>query len=893
MKHYDFTARMVSRLKELSHGVVCGLWIAALACGTAAAIVLPASAQTASQTATRNFDVPAGPLGTALLRFGEQSGLQFSVGSDLTKDRRTQGIRGKYVPEDGLRALLAGSGLTFRFTGPRTVVVEPIPNAGDARVLGPLRVEGTDSQNAVNGINGSTDATATEGSRSYTTGALSVASKTPQAIKDTPQSVSVVTQQKMQDQNITDFTSLMTQATGISVVTGTDSTMPIFYSRGFAIERLQIDGGAPMDIGTSSGLNTYALVPQIDMALYDHAEILRGADGIFNGYGSPGGVINLTRKRPLNRAQVVVEGQFGSWNNHRYMLDVAGPLGSKGLLRGRGVIAYQDQDFFYDTSSSNKTLVYGVLEADVGSRATVSAGASITSQDMVPFIAGLPRYQSGADLKLDRSTCLCFPWNRYDFDTTELFGRVDYRFTDNWALKLNATHTEQERSSKYGAVSGTVNPVSLAGPVMVQVMNDRASTQWAADATVDGSFELFGKRQTLVVGANYSQVDGSGFKRYAPIVVGSNPVNVFDFDPRNLAYFERASTHPIEQYPEYGTEQWGAYASLNLTFWDPLHLNIGLRYSNFSWVSHAQNLNSSGNVYYQSFTKYSNNDFSWPPSWSLMYDVTSDISVYGSVTDIYQDQSTNLDRSGNPLSPITGTNIEGGIKWAGRDGRLNASLAFYQLKQENFAVIDGSYSNPDDYFNVGGGIHYCCFTNDSDRTYLSQGVDLELTGELLPGLQVSAGYTFNMNKYQGELTGANEGRPLVTKVPRNLLKLWGTYQFQEGDLLSRLSVGGGVTAQSRSYTTGSACTDFIYGTDVNGNPTATCRPGATLPFDYTQGSYALISARVAFQINSQWNVALNINNLTDRIYYQTMGTSANGNWYGEPRSFMLTLRGSL
>ncbi len=86
--------------------------------------------------------------------------------------------------------------------------------------------------------------------------------------------------------------------------------MPTFYSRGFAIERLQIDGGAPMDIGHPT---SYGLIPQIDMAEYDHAEVLRGADGLFNGYGDPGGVINLARKRPLDHSQLVVEGQYGSW----------------------------------------------------------------------------------------------------------------------------------------------------------------------------------------------------------------------------------------------------------------------------------------------------------------------------------------------------------------------------------------------------------------------------------------------------------------------------------------------------------------------------------------------------------------------------------------------------
>lgn len=838
------------------------------------------------------FDVPAGTLSSALLRFGSQAGLQFNVDSRLTDGKRTPGLHGRYSVEGGLTELLAGSGLTFRFSGPRSVVIEALPDTGDARVLGPLRIEGADSGAAVNGVNGSTDATATEGTGSFTSGALGIASKTPLSIKDTPQSVSVVTHQRLVEQNITDFSSLMNHAPGITTITGGNGPLEAqFYSRGFRIQRMQLDGGAPLDIQNAN----WGLVPQLDMAVYDHAEILRGADGLFNGYGDPGGVISLVRKRPLDHFQAIGEAQVGSWSNYRTTFDVTGPLALDGRLRGRAVAVWQDQNFFYDTASNEKKLVYGVLDYDLTPSTLVGLGASRTWQDSVPFTSGLPRYQDGTDLGLPRATCLCFPYNRYDIDTTEVFGWLEQSFGEHWSLKANLARTKQERSWKYGTVSGTVNPITRQGAFLSQTMGDGVSTQTTADLTLAGSFELFGHRQQLMVGTNYAKADGGGMTTYtAPLSSFSNtaPVDVLNFDPNDPAYYERTSGLRSLYYPKHLTEQQGAFATLRLTFWEPLHLNLGVRYSRFKrdteYLGYCTTAGgctdwATGETYAQGAQwshitfDYDTDDVSWPPTVALVYDASDTVSVYASFTDIYQEQTTSVDFSGNPLDPITGSNIEAGVKWAAGDGRLNATLALYRVEQDNIAAYAG-YS-PDFVYD---GVHICCYNRDSDLRRLSEGVDLEVTGELLPGWQIAASYTWNDNKEEGS-DSWNNGDPLQSRFPKQLFKLWSSYQFQGGDWLQRLSVGGGVNAQSRGYYRGRVCLGF----DETG---AICT-GGNVAYDFEQGFYAVFAARAAWRIDNRWQVALNLNNLLDRRYYQTIGNTVSGNWYGEPRNFTLSLRG--
>ncbi|PPU38819.1 hypothetical protein XaplCFBP3123_17860 [Xanthomonas arboricola pv. populi] len=842
------------------------------------------------QGQTRDFDVPAGPLSNALLRFGTQSGLQFNVDSRLTDGKRTEGLRGSYSIEGGLTRLLTGSGMTFRFAGPRTVVIEEIPDAGSTRMLGPLRVEGDGSSRAMAGINGSTDVTATEGSGSYTSDALGIASKIPLSIKDTPQSVSVVTHERIVEQNLTDFSALMAQSAGVSTITGSNGPLEAeFYSRGFRIQRLQIDGGAPLDIASTT---SFGMVPQLDMALYDHAEILRGADGLFNGYGAPGGVISLLRKRPLDHRQVVVEAQAGSWSNYRTTLDATGPLGLDGKLRGRGILVWQDQNYFYDIARNEKTVVNGVLEYDLTPSTLVSVGASRTWQDALPFAGGLPRYVDGSDLGLSPKTCFCFPWNSYEFDTTELYGQVEQALGQHWGLKLNVTRTKQERTWTYGVVGGAVNPGVLTGPQMDQIKEDGASKQIAADLTLNGTFKLFGHEQQLVVGANYMKADGAGLTRYVPLDSDSVPVNVFGFDPYDPAYAQAGAMAAYQRYPTYLSRQTGAYANLRLTFWEPLHLNIGMRYSTLEsrevldsicqdpsgcmdWLS--DDIWAFGQVYDTYPFEYSTNNISWPPNVSLSYDVTDDVTAYVGYSDIYVEQSLLLGHDGKTVDPITGSNIEAGVKWAARDGRLNATLAAYRIEQKDFAYLDGDLSTPD------GGTHFCCYITNTDLKRVSRGVDMEVSGEILPGWQVAASYTRNENEETGELSTQN-GLPLQSRLPKHLLKLWTSYQFQGGGWLGRLNVGGGVNAQSRGYYSGVACL-------VVDRVTGACT-GGTAAFDFQQPGYAVVSTRAALQLDERWTVALNINNLFDRTYYQTVSNSSGGNWYGEPRNFTVSLRGS-
>ncbi|MEJ0037955.1 MAG: TonB-dependent siderophore receptor [Gammaproteobacteria bacterium] len=869
----------------------CALFLMSAAFAGTSPQLAQARAASASAESTREFNLPVQPLSVALRNFAELTGMQLAYSSALVKDLDSAGLKGSYKTTDALRQLLTGTGLTFRIGRDNTVVIEKAVDGG-ARVLGHVRVEGA-TGSAVAGVNGSKDSTATEGSGSYTSSALSIASKTPQSMKETPQSVSVITQQRMQEQNLTDFNAVMAQATGVTVVP--DSTVgnlnPTFYSRGFAIRRIQIDGGVPLSTDTA-----YGYYPaQLNMAMYDHVEILRGADGLFGGYGSPGAAVNLARKRPLDHGQVVVDALSGSWNNTRATIDVTAPLGFDGRLRGRAVVSYQDQDYFYDVATTNSILAYAIAEMDLAPDSTLSAGFSLSRQNSVPG-DGLPRYESGEDLHLSRSTCLCVPWARWNYDSKEVFAQFEQHFGDRWSAKLNVSRVDQDRDLKYIFVSGPVNPTTLAGPVIYGAIAPRGTLQKLVDFSVNGRFDLFGHEQQILVGGSYQNVDDDGtYVTYSAAgAFGFAGVDVFHFNPSNPAYGEPKTPPPSTAYPEYGQKQMLAYATVRLTPLERLHFITGLRYGEFESITVTQNLGPTGAVLPNSpaATRWKGHNLSWPPTYSAVYDASKTVSVYASYTDIYQSQATRVRESGDPIDPLTGSNVEVGAKLESADGKLNASLSAYRIEQKNYPLSLGYGPYASTRGRLPDGIHTCCYSNDSNQVNLSRGVDAEVTGEVLPALQLSAGYTYNLNQYKGTDYGSQEGTPLVSRAPKHLFKLWTGYRFSRSEWLKGLDVGGGLNAQTKSFNRGSACTAYNYTTDAQGNPTSICKPGANVPYNYIQSFYAVFSARAAYRFNERWTAALNVNNLTDRVYYQATGSSSDGNQYGEPRNFMLTLRGN-
>jgi outer membrane receptor for ferric coprogen and ferric-rhodotorulic acid len=685
--------------------------------------------------------------------------------------------------------------------------------------------------------------TVTEGSRSYTSPALTIGSKTAQSLRETPQSVSVITQQRLEEQTLTTLDAALAQSTGITVNPSHNRAGALF-ARGFLVSTVQLDG-----VSVALPTNNYGY-DSPDLAIYDHVEVLRGSAGLLNGAGTPGAVIGLSRKRPTAEKQFKVNATYGSWNNKRIELDGSTPLNADGSLRARGVITQENRDFFYDVAKQNKTLVYGVVDYDLSPRTRFTVGASHQDITGVPLNGtNLPRYSNGGDLKLPRSTFLGASWNREQVRHTDVFAEMEHQFNDRWKFKLAATQAMSTTDAKIGFLLGAIDPATGTGAFQRGNAVQAEVQRKGLDAFLSGSFDAFGRQHEIVLGANRSE------HRYQTDIMNLytapyTPVDIFSYDPHAVP--EPATPTQSNGINDQHTTQTGVYGTVRFKLTDDATLILGARHSH--WKFKQQNLKT-GVVN----SNYS--DTAVTPFAGLVYALNNNWSLYGSYADVFQVQNS-FKFDGSQLPPVTGVNYEAGIKGELLDGKLTTSLAVFQIERKNIAERDTVNTSP----TACNG--FACYVTGGETQ--SRGIEAEINGALTPHWQLFAGYTFNTTKYvrNRTITGApsdSEGQPLAEWVPKHIFRVWTNYQLP--GQWQRWHVGGGINAQTSFYRVLS---------------------GQRLQ----QGAYALWNARVGYQIDKTWSVAVSMNNLFDKSYYARFNLLDQGTMYGEPRNFTVALRGN-
>lgn len=779
-----------------------------------------------SETIARSHSIAAGSLGRALSSFAASSGAALSFDPKLTEGLSTKGLSGNYTPEEGFTHLLSGSGLELFRKADGSYGLRR--SVGKGTMLPEVKV----SANA---------GTVTEGTGSYTTQAVTIG-KSAQSLREIPQSVSVLTRQRMDDQNMTLLETALDQMTGIQLDTTTGAVgSSNLYSRGFLVNSYQYDGVPQTFLGTS--------YTGFDLAVMDRVEVIRGAAGLLQGTGNPSATVNLVRKKPTRELAISGAVSVGSWDNYRGELDVGGPLNESGTLRGRFVAVEEDSKSFVNTVESQKGIFYGVLEADLGPATTASLGVYQQRVNATPSIFGLPRYSDGRSLGLDRSTVLTPSWNRWSQDIEEVFANVTHKLDNQWQINASALYSRQMQDFKRSVTRGTdlnggVIPGGTAGSIYTGVLWNSDSDRSNFDVNASGPVTLFGRKHELLVGANSlsNRANSKQSAFFAPVAIP----DVFDFDPSSVA---EPAAGPYVSGTVAKTKQHGIYGSGRFSITDPLKLILGARVSWYTTRSDTVNLLTDVTT----VGREVNYDREVTPYAGLVYDLNRTYSLYASYADIFTPQTTQFTSSGALLDPIVGANYEVGVKGEFLDGDVNTSLALFRVDQKNRAVED--LSNP---CAAAATVGHCYLSAGKVR---SEGLEAEISGRLTNNWNLFAGYTYNETEYLQD--NLNEGLPFRTQTPRHLFKLWSQYRLPVDD--GRWSVGGGVNAQSSYYA-------------MSG------------PVRSEQDAYAVFKLSMSYQVNPKTSLSLVVNNLFDKVYYSGIRGVDIGNVYGAPRNAMLTLR---
>lgn len=792
---------------------------------------LYAAEPTSTQEAARSYRIAGGALVAVLNSFAEQSGMFIAGHNSLAAGKTSPGLNGSYTPTSGLQHLLQGSGLQALPQGNNGYVLELIPAHSGALELGATTISGQ----GLGAI--------TEDTHAYTTGVMASATGLPLSMRDTPQSVTVITRQQMDDQGSNSIADTLRRAPGVSVQ-NYDSERWEFSSRGLPITNFQYDGVN----ATYDGVYDYGTT-STDMAVYDHLEIIKGSAGLLSGSGDPSATVNLIRKKPTREFKASVTQTFGSWDNYRTEGDISGPLTESGNLRGRFVGVYQDRQSYLDHYQHTKDIGYGILEADltpdtlltfgIDQQDTRSRGASWT---------GFPMFFSdGSRTHFSRSFNPAADWSRRDFQNQTLFASVQQQLANDWSLKVSLDRKRSQHDTLLASASGG-NPDPVSGDGMYMFMGKYKGDQLqnTLDVNLSGPFNLFGREHELIMGfmATRSKQDVPVYGSIYPAVGGS----IFDWRGEYAKPdIPRSGQNDIVQ------RQTGAYLAARLKPTDDLSVILGTRVSTFSGTDTTDFYDPTKA---DNRTTYRQSGVVTPYA-GIVYDLNDTWSVYTSYTQIYRPQSSK-DADRKLLDPIEGATYEAGLKAAFYDGRLNASFAAFRIEQDNVAEYVSGFESDSVYRPIAGAT--------------TKGFEAQLSGEVLDGWNISAGYT-----YQHTRDANNDyvySSVLQTTTPQQVVRLFSSYRLPGA--LEHVTVGGGVNWQSE-----------FFGNVFQPDPNDTLNFGQNARI--TQDSYYLVDLMARYRFNEHLSTTLNVKNLFDKKYYTGLGNFGTG-FYGEPRSLQLATK---
>jgi outer membrane receptor for ferric coprogen and ferric-rhodotorulic acid len=651
----------------------------------------------------------------------------------------------------------------------------------------------------------------------YTTRATKSAGKLELSLRETPQSISVVTRALMDDFKLNNINQVLATTTGVSVEK-VETSRTYYTARGFDIVNFQYDGvGMPAVFGNVQG--------DLDTALYQRIDVVRGANGLMTSTGNPSATVNFIRKRPTasTEASASASVTLGSWNQRRVEGDVSTKLNESGSVAGRAVLVQQDSDSYLDRYAPKQTVGYAVIEAHLSQDTLLTVGHSYErNRNKGPMWGALPLYYTdGTPTDYPVGTSTSADWSEWNVSTNTSFAELAHDLGQGWKLNSTASYMTNKSDSNLLYVYGT--PDKTSGGGLYSYPSQYASNQRQAllDVSVDGKFTLGGRQHDLSFGYNWSKstlrdisLDGQGIGTEMPgntAFDGSYPMPAFDASVSGSDYEDRRnSVYLAARFNP--ADDWKILAGLNST-----------------------RARSNGVSY--DVTKYKSASKTTPYV-GAVYDINRYLSAYASYTAIFNPQSE-IDVNGTPLDPVEGKTSEAGLKAALFDGQLNLSGAIFKTRQDNTAEQAGM---------IGAKAYY------RGVNATSQGFEFDLSGQLAKGWEASAGLT-RLTSLKGD-----DGAATRTYIPRTTLRVNTTYRMPA---LPALKVGGTLAWQSETSTDQ--------------------EPGIRT----VQASYATLGLMARYEIDKHLSLSLNLNNVTDKKYLSSLyWTQA---LYAAPRNGSATL----
>ena len=602
-----------------------------------------------------------------------------------------------------------------------------------------------------------------EATGGYGVDSATVGTKTPATLRDIPQSVSVVTREAIDDQNLNTLDELGRRTPGIRVLTN-DNGRSSIYARGYEYDEYNIDGlPAPM-------ASIIGSVPSL--AAFDRVEIMRGPSGLFNSTSEMGGIVNLVRKRPTDELQAHVQGSVGTEDQLGALVDIAGPVNEAGTVRGRVVADHTEHASFVDYNDNDQNDIYAALDADLGDSTTLGIGFLHNSKDIV-VNNGQPLDSDGELLYGPRSDFYGAEWNSFESRSNDWIAELTHHFVGGGYGRLAARYSDRQADFNYAFGGSALDNSQALGVAGIGSRVDQRAL--AVDASYSKPFEIFDNVSEFVAGTDFKRYETDNESGRSRRLTDSN-VTLEELN--DLAYIDvlEMARNGTPGYrlsdSETRLEETGIYAKLTLRPVESLALIAGGRVSLYD-IEETNKVTEEGQE---------RNDDSFTPYAGLVFDLDADHSIYASYSQVFKPQ-TSVNADGELLVPREGEQYEVGVKGSYFGGELNARASAFRLYDENRAATPAAGAS----YSVAIG------------EMRIQGGELEVSGSLTEQWDLIAGYTYLDTEVERASTARDDSIFLL--MPHSQVTLWTQYEFV-GGMLHGLHVGAGVTAMSEFEASG-------------------------------------------------------------------------------------------
>ncbi|WP_010225496.1 TonB-dependent siderophore receptor [Pseudomonas donghuensis] len=574
------------------------------------------------------------------------------------------------------------------------------------------------------------------------------ATRTDTALHETPQSVSVVPKDVLEDTGATRLQDGLDYAGGVGRANNFGGQgLTTFTVRGFTTGEFYRNG-FPINRG-------YPNAP--DANTVERLDVLRGPATSLYGRGDPGGTFNVVSKQPLPESKVILGSQFDDQGMHRATLDATGPLSQDGSLAYRLNVLGEGGESFRDDVESERYDVAPVISWQVNDSTKVVFEGDFMRNNH-PLDRGLTRYstQTGS---ASRDTYI---WekgsdNLLHNDNNMAQVRFEHLLNDNWTL--GGGFQFLDGSLKGNAVEANGAPAD--GRTLQRNFNYRklewTDRDWQLNLT--GHFDTGGFAHTLLTGVEYEDYDYNSIIRRSSAANGTYPIDIYN----PVLGQARPALTRVTTWDKENLQTWAFFIQDQVALTERLKALAGVRFERFEHDYDDKLVNS------RDFSKGQNGV---TPRFGLLYDLSDTVAVYANTARSFK-PNTGTPAGGGGFDPEKGKSYELGVKWEALDRQLSVDAAVYHIVKQNVLTRDPLNT---DYSLAAGEVR-------------SRGLDINVAGNITPEWRMIGGYAY----VDAEVTKDNR-LPTGTRlanIPRNSFSLLNTYEFQDG-LAKGLGLGVGV-----------------------------------------------------------------------------------------------------